>query len=189
MVNEQLQNVSRIAHDVGLATWFGGQVFGKFALNPTVAVLQDKAERGKVVNSGWFTFNPLGVAGLAATAAVRVAARLTEQSPLLQTPTERRLGLAEDVVLGTAVVLTAATGIQGARLAKQAPQGAVPVESGTEPAPETPEQAAKLQRSIGALGNGAIAAGVGVLSLRAVQDRLAYSRPPARRGLTRLHTP
>jgi hypothetical protein len=189
MVNEQLQNVSRIAHDVGLATWFGGQVFGKFALNPTVAVLEDKAERGKVVNSGWFTFNPLGVTGLATATAVRVAARLTEQHPSMQTKAERRLSFFEDVLLGTSVALTVATGIQGARLAKSAPQGAVPVESGTEPAPETPEQAAGLQRSIGALGNGAIAAGAGVLSLRAVQDRLAYSRPPARRGLTRLQTP
>jgi len=30
-MHEQIQNVGRIAHDIGLATWFGGQVFGKFA--------------------------------------------------------------------------------------------------------------------------------------------------------------
>ncbi len=46
MVNEQLQNAARIAHDVGLATWFGGQVFGKFALNPVVRVIDDPATRG-----------------------------------------------------------------------------------------------------------------------------------------------
>ena len=189
MINEQLQNVSRIAYDVGLATWFGGQVFGKFALNPTVAVLEDKAERGKVVNSGWFTFNPFGVAGLAAAGATRIAARQTEQDGSKLTTVEQRLTLGEDILLGTSVALTLLTGIQGARLAKQAPDGAVPIESGTEPAPETPPKAAGLQRSIGALGNGAILAGLGVLSLRSVQDRLAFSRPSARRGLTRLRTP
>lgn len=185
MINEQLQNAARVAHDVGIATWFGGQVFGKFALNPTVKVIDDHATRGKVVNTGWFTFNPLGVAGLATASAVRVAARKTELHPLRQTPAERVLSQVEDGLLITSVVLTTLTGIQGARLAKQAPGGAVPIESGTEPAPETPEAAKGLQRSIGALGNGSLLAGLGVISVRAVQDRLAYSRPPARRGLLR----
>ncbi len=188
MVNEQLQNAARITHDVGLATWFGGQVFGKFALNPIVKVIDDPATRGKVVSGGWFTFNPVGVAGLGAAVAVRVAARTTEINPLNLTPAERTLSNIEDGLLLTTVVLTVATGIQGARLAKQAPDGAVPIEDGTTPAPETPEPAAKLQRSIGALGNGSLLAGLGVFSLRAVQDRLAFSRPPARRGLARLRT-
>jgi hypothetical protein len=188
MVNEQIQNAARIAHDVGLATWFGGQVFGKFALNPVVKVIDDPATRGKVVNSGWFTFNPMGVAGIGIASAVRVAARLTELAPPRQTPMERRLSAIEDGLLATSVLLTAATGIQGGRLARQAPGGAVPIESGTEPGAQTPPQAASLQRSIGALGNGALLSGLGVLSLRAVQDRLAYSRPPARRGLFRLRS-
>ncbi len=91
--------------------------------------------------------------------------------------------------MATSVLLTLATGIQGMRLAGQAPDGAVPIEDGTTPGPDTPPQAAKLQRSINALGNGTLLAGLGVLSLRGVQDRLAYSRPTARRGLTRLRTP
>ena len=188
MVNEGIQAAARIAHDVGLSTWFGGQVFGKFALNPVVRVIDDPATRGKVVNSGWFSFNPIGAIGLGLAAAVRTGARLTELSPARQTARERRLALAEDGLLGTAVVLTALTGIQGGRLAKQAPGGAVPLESGTKPAAETPPQAAALQRSIGALGTGAMLAGLGTLALRAVQDRVAYSRPPARRGLLRLRS-
>ncbi len=188
MVNEQLQNWARIAHDVGLATWFGGQVFGKFALNPVVRLIEDPAERGKVVNSGWFTFNPIGFSGLAIAAGVHAAARATEVMPLRQTPAERKLSAAEDVLMATSLVLTALTGVQGRRLAAQAPGGAVPVKSGTEPASQTPPQARKLQRSIGALGNGALLSGAGVIALRAVQDRLAYSRPPARRGLKRLRS-
>jgi hypothetical protein len=185
MPSDQLQNAARIAHDLGLTTWFGGQVFGKFALNPVVRVIPDEAVRGRVANTGWFSFNPLGFGGLLAAAAVRAAARATELTPARQTPVERRLSEAEDAVLATALVLTLLTGLQGARLSKQAPEGAVPVASGTEPSAQTPAKAAALQRSIEALGNGNLLAGAGVIALRAVQDRLAYSRPPARRGLLR----
>lgn len=185
MVNDNLQNTGRILHDLGLATWFGGQVFGKFALNPTVAVIQDPAERGKVANSGWFTFNPFGVAGLGLAALVRLGARATELNPARQSETERKLSKAQDALMLTSLVLTVGAGVQGARLAAQAPDGAVPIESGTKPGPQTPPKAASLQRSIGALGNGAILAGAGLLSMQALQDRLAYSRPPLRRGLLR----
>ena len=185
MINEQLQNAGRIAHDVGLATWFGGQVFGKFALNPVVGVIDDPATRGKVVNSGWFGFNPIGLGGIAVAGAVRVAARQSEIAPARQTPAERTLSLVEDGLLATSALLYVATGIQGARFAKQAPSGAVPIQDGTTPAATTPPEAARLQRSIGTLGNSSLLAGFGLLSVRAVQDRLAYSRPPARRGLFR----
>jgi hypothetical protein len=188
MVNEQLQNAARIAHDVGLATWFGGQVFGKFALNPVVAVLDDPADRGRVVNSGWFTFNPLGTAGLALAVAVRGAARATELAPPRQTAAERALSKVEDGLLATSAVVTALTAVQGRRLSAQAQDGAVPMANGSRPAPRTPPRAAALQRSVNALGGGALLAGLGVLSVRAVQDRLAYSRPPARRGLVRLRS-
>jgi len=184
-MHPQIQNVGRIAHDVGLATWFGGQVFGKFALNPVVGLIEDEAERGKVVNSGWFTFNPIGAAGLALGGAVHVAARLTEVADRNLRPQERVLARGQDVMLAASAVLTAATGVQGARLAKQAPQGAVPIESGVHPSPRTPPQAAALQRSIDALGNGTLLAGAGLLVFNALLDRVAFTAPPARRALSR----
>src|SRR3954471_12894452 len=128
MVNEQLQNAARIAHDVGLAAWFGGQVFGKFALNPVVQVIDDPPTRGRVLNSGWFTFNPISVGGIGVASAVHLAARLTELAPPRPTPAERALSAAEDGLLATSAVLTVLAGIQGRRLASQAPQGAVPVQ-------------------------------------------------------------
>ena len=86
----------------------------------------------------------------------------------------------------TCLLLTAATGVQGARLAKQGdPPGAVPIETGTEPAPETPPQARRLQRSIDSLGGFNLLADTGLLALKAFQDRLAYARPPAGRALRR----
>ena len=184
-MDPQLQNAGRIAHDIGLATWFGGQVFGKFALNPVVGVIDDEATRGKVVNSGWFTFNPIGVAGLAVSGVVHAVARSTEVADRNLHPVERNLARAQDALLVTSAVLTLATGLQGARLAKQAPGGAVPIASGTKPSSRTPAKAASLQRSIGALGNGSLLAGAGLLITNALLDRVAFTDPPKRRFLSR----
>jgi len=184
-MHPQLQNAGRIAHDIGLATWFGGQVFGKFALNPVVRVIDDEATRGKVVNGGWFTFNPMGVAGLAAGGIVHVAARRTEVADRNLRPVERTIARAQDVLLATSAVLTVATGVQSARFAKQAPGGAVPIQDGTTPSAQTPPAAAALQRSIGALGNGTILAGAGLLITNALLDRVAFTDPPKRRAFSR----
>ena len=183
-MHPQLQNAGRIAHDIGLATWFGGQVFGKFALNPVVAVIDDEPTRGKVVNGGWFTFNPIGLAGLALGGTVHVVARQTEVADRNLRPVERKLARAQDVLLGVSAVLTVATGVQGKRLAAQAPGGAVPIQSGTKPSPQTPAKAAKLQRSIGTLGNGNLLAGAGLLVANALLDRVAFTDPPKRRLLS-----
>lgn len=83
------------------------------------------------------------------------------------------------------VLTGVASGIQGARLAKQAPDGAVPVESGVTPAEETPKPAARIQRSLGVLGTMSILSGVGLVVTNAVLAQTNYSRPPARRGLLR----
>jgi hypothetical protein len=36
MVTDTLANTTRAAHDVGLAAWLGGAMFGKFAHNPAL---------------------------------------------------------------------------------------------------------------------------------------------------------
>jgi hypothetical protein len=35
-VNDTLANTDRATHDVGLAAWLGGAMFGKFAHNPSL---------------------------------------------------------------------------------------------------------------------------------------------------------
>ncbi len=61
--------------------------------------------------------------------------------------TENALSLAKDGLMAAAVVTGIANGVQGARLARQGEDGAVPVETGTKPAVETPPEAARIQRS------------------------------------------
>jgi hypothetical protein len=77
------------------------------------------------------------------------------------------------------------SGIQGARLARQAPEGAVPVETGTTPAPETPAKAAGIQRTLGLLGNLNIASGVALVAVNAILAQTNHSRPSTNRALRR----
>jgi hypothetical protein len=74
---------------------------------------------------------------------------------------------------------------QGARLARQAPGGAVPVQTGASPAAETPREAASIQRSLNVLGLVNLASGVGLVAATGLYWRSAASRPPLSRALRR----
>ena len=185
MVSDILANTSRAAHDWGLASFLGGAMYGKFALNPAVRVIESKPDRGKVTNTAWNAYNVINAVSLAAVATSWGAARATEARPDRLSERERGLARAKDGFVVSTLIAGIASGIQGARLAKQAPEGAVPMESGVTPAEETPKPAAAIQRSLGVLGNLSIASGVGLVVTNAILAQTNYSRPPARRGLLR----
>jgi hypothetical protein len=189
MVPDSLANVTRAAHDVGLAAWLGGAMYGKFALNPAVQVIPEKPVRGQVANAAWNGYNAVNTVGLGTAAVGWAAARFTETRPDNLSGRERTLSAVKDALMVTSVITGVANGIQGGRLAKQAPEGAVPIESGTVPAPETPPEAARIQRSLGVLGNLNIAAGVALVAANAVLAQTDHSRPPLRRALARRNSP
>ena len=64
-----------------------------------------------------------------------------------------------------ALVTSVASAIEGMRIARQAPEGDTPVESGTEPVPDTPEETARSQRLSAFLGTATVALVAGVLGL------------------------
>jgi hypothetical protein len=82
----------------------------------------------------------------------------------------------KNVLLGGALLTTLASAIAGMRIARQAPEGATPVESGTEPAPETPEEAAQSQRLSAFLGSTTVALVAGVLGLSSALELRAVQR-------------
>ena len=185
VVSNSLAYATRAAHDVGLALWLGGATFGKVAHNPALRNITDLAERGKVANAAWNSYNVVNAAGLGAAALGWGAARLTETQPQRMSERERQLSKAKDVLMGIAVSSGVVNGALGAKLAKSAPEGAVPIETGTQPAPETPRPAAGVQRALGVLGTLNIASGVALVAVNAVLAQENYSRPTARRALTR----
>ncbi len=180
-VPDSLANTARAAHDVGLAAWLGGSMFGKFALNPSLVKISSRPERGSVTNAAWNGYNAINSAGLGAAALGWAAARLTEAKPDNLSGRERALSVAKDALMAVSLATGAASGVQGARLAKQAPNGAVPVETGTTPAADTPPEAARIQKTLGALGNVNIAAGVALVAVNGVLAQTDHSRPAATR--------
>ena len=52
-VSDTLANTTRAAHDVGLAAWLGGAMFGKLAHNPSLRKIASHTERGSVSNDAW----------------------------------------------------------------------------------------------------------------------------------------
>jgi hypothetical protein len=118
-VNDTLANATRAAHDVGLAAWLGGAMFGKFAHNPSLRKITSHTERGSVSSAAWNGYNPINAAGLGAAALGWGAARLTEAHPEELTGTERTLSRVKDGLMVTAVVTGIASGTLGARLARR----------------------------------------------------------------------
>jgi len=184
-VNDTLANTTRAAHDVGLAAWLGGAMFGKFAHNPSLVKISSHAERGAVSNAAWNGYNLVNALGLGTAALGWAAARLTEAENAELTGRERALSVAKDALMASSVLTGLLNGIQGARLARQAPDGAVPVETGTKPAPETPPKAAGIQRSLETLGNLNIASGVGLVAVNAILAQTNHSHPQKGRALRR----
>jgi len=185
MVSDTLANTTRAAHDFGLASFLGGSMYGKFAMNPAVRVIESKPERGKVTNTAWNAYNVINAVSLVAVAGGWGAARLTEARSDRLSERERGLAKAKDGFVISTLLAGIASGIQGARLAKQAPDGAVAIESGVTPAEETPKPAATIQRSLGVLGNLSILSGVGLVVTNAILAQTSHSRPPARRSILR----
>ena len=184
-VNATLANTTRAAHDVGLAAWLGGAMFGKFAHNPSLEKIASHSERGSVSNAAWNGYNAVNAAGLGAAALGWGAARLTEANGSNLTGTERSLSRAKDGPMAAAVLTGIGSGVQGARLAKQGPDGAVPVLTGTKPAAETPAKAARIQRSLGILGSLNIAAGVALVAVNGILAQTNHSHPAKKRAVMR----
>jgi hypothetical protein len=185
MVSDTLANTTRAAHDVGLAAWLGGAMFGKFAHNPALRRISSHSERGAVANTAWNGYNVVNAVGLGAAALGWAAARMTEARPDKLSGRERALSRAKDGLMAMSVATGILNGIQGARLARQAPDGAVPVETGTEPAPETPPQAARIQKSLEMLGTLNILSGAALVAVNGILAQTDHSRPPSRRAMLR----
>ena len=164
-----------VAHNLGLAACFGGQLFGKLALNPKLDTISSKDERGKMLNAAWNRYNAVNAASLGTAAATWFFGRAGISGRAIDEDAHN-LVLAKDALFVASALTGLASIISGLRLTRQAPEGATPIQTGTEPAPETPEEAAGLLRTVNVLGNvslgliGSIIAITTILSQKAGQS-------------------
>lgn len=162
----------QVAQDASLAALLGGNLFGRVAMHPALAGVSDKAERGKVLNHAWRRYGSVNSLALAGLVAGWASARRDERAPLWTSRRRRTLVAAKDIAVGAVVVTGLASAAGGIGFAQQAPDGAVPMDSGTETAPETPPRAAALKHAVNLLGGLNLAAEI---TLVAVNGLLARS--------------
>ena len=165
----------KVAHDLGLSTWFGGTLFGQVSLNPAVSTISDQRERGRVLNEAWARFQ---AANLPAMLATLLGWRLggVRDTSNLRAPGLRR---AKDILLGGAAFNTVASALLGASTAASSREGATPVRSGTKPSRRTPQEAALALRLLRFTGNGSLA----LLAATVVVSALIEAAEPKPRGL------
>jgi hypothetical protein len=185
MVSDTVQDVNQVLHNVGMAAWVGGALFGRVAHNPSLSRISSHAERGAVANAAWNAYNLVNASALTAVGLGHLGGRLTELRSSNLSARERPFVRAMDAFTAIGVTTGVASAIQGARLARQAPGGAVPVETGVHPARETPPTAARIQRSLNVLGLVNVASGLGLVAATGLYWRSAASRPPLTRALRR----
>ena len=149
----KLSTAAWVAHDVGLAASFGGLLFGRMAMNPSLGYIESsKADRGRVLNKTWNRYNTVNVLSFGVATAGWFAGRAALSGRSIDKDSQN-LSRIKDFLYISGAVSGLASVISGLRLANQAPDGAVPIENGSTPAAETPEQAQKLLRTVNVLGN------------------------------------
>jgi hypothetical protein len=178
-----VSQVGRAAHDIGLAGLLGGNLFGRLALHPSVTEISDKTQRGRLINAAWRRYGVVNSVSLAAVLAGWVGARVNEAAPRQLSPAERRLALAKDALVGLVGVTGVATGIEGVRFSRQAPDGAVPLEDGDHTAPEASELQRRMKRRLNALGLASLGAELALVGVNAALAQQGFRRPPRRRAV------
>lgn len=159
---------AQIAQDVALAALLGGNLFGRLAMHPALTGVSDKQERGTVLNRAWRRYGTVNSTALAALVAGWLSVRSDQSGPLWTGGRRRRLVLAKDLAVGAVVATGLASAAGGVGFAQQAPDGAVPMESGSQPADETPGRAAALKHVVNVLGGLNLASEVGLLVVNAL---------------------
>jgi hypothetical protein len=135
----------RSLHDLGLAAWFGGTLAGAVGINGAAADVADRTQRLHTANAGWARWTPVNF--------VAIGAHLIGGAGLLMANSGRvksQKGTAGTAGLKGALTV-AALGVTAysRALGKKLEQAdGVPVEGGTDPSPDTPEDIAKAQKQL-----------------------------------------
>lgn len=135
---------ARMAHDLGLAAWFGGATMGAVAVNAATREVEEHTQRLRVADAAWFRWAPVVAVAMAAHFAGAAAL------PRLSSAGTRRGGPPPLTVLRTvlsvgAVLATAETGWSGRRVVAA---GDVPVATAVQPIADTPVEVARAQRRL-----------------------------------------
>ena len=139
------QTTRRAAHDLGLAAWFGGSLFGAYGLNGAVRDIKDPSDRAFVASSGWARWSPVTVVAIATHTAGGMGLILGNRGRLAaQDGAKVNTG----VKLALTVLAAGTTAYSGYLGKKIAEHGRVPTAGGTDPVASTPPEVVKAQQQL-----------------------------------------
>lgn len=139
------QTVIRSLHDIGLAAWFGGSLFGAVGLNGASAAVGDPSDRTHVAAVGWARWAPVNAAALAAHSVGAIGLLTANRGRVVAQSGTRGNSAVKTVVTLAAVGVTAWSGLEGARLGKDSK---APANSGVEPNQDTPPDVAASMKKL-----------------------------------------
>jgi len=137
--------VSRSLHDLGLATWFGGSLMGAVGLNGAAADVEEPRQRLRVATAGWNRWTPVNLAGIAAHVAGGAVLLGANKGRVASQQGVAKATVVKTALTGAALAATAWSRALGAKLEEA---GEVPVEGGTDPSGDTPQDVVKAQRQL-----------------------------------------
>ena len=140
--------LSRSLHDLGLAGWFGGTLATAVALTPAAAEAGNEPAVGRVANTGWDNWTPVGAAAIGAHLVGSIGQlagnrdRLTAQQGVLP------MAVVKTALTAAALGATAYSRMLGRTVSEHHD---VPTQSGTQPSVQTPQRVAKAQQQLSVL--------------------------------------
>jgi hypothetical protein len=149
---ETINSAGRVAHDVGLGAILGGNLFARIGMHPALREVSDPRERGKVVNAAWRRYGTINSLALAALIAGWAGSRVGEADREGLSERECALRTARGAALAAVAVTGVAAGIQGVRFSGMEPEGAIPLEDGSEPEAGASRGESRAKRRLNLLG-------------------------------------
>lgn len=153
--SDTLSSAGRAAHDLALAALIGGNLFGRVAMHPALTSVSDQSERGRVLNRAWRRYGTVNSLALLTLVSGWLGERRRVPQRRAWWPVRRSPGPEQrvrDVALGAVLITGVASALSGIGFAQQAPKGAVPMRSGSEPSPDATRAAAVLKHAVNTLG-------------------------------------
>ena len=140
--------VSRSLHDVGLSAWFGGTLANAVALNPAAAQADGSRATGAVANAGWDRWTPVNAAAIGMHVVGSIGQLAGNRSRIASQEGVASMVLVKTALTAAALGATAYSRVLGKKVSQA---GAVPAQSGVEPASTTPKDVAAAQRQLSML--------------------------------------
>lgn len=135
----------RSMHDLGLATWFGGNLMGAVGLNKAAASARDAGERTRLSSIGWAAWWPVQGVAIASHLIGSVGMLRVDRGRVATQPGATANTVVKTLLTVAAIGTSVASGTLGAKVGQQA---GAPAATATEPGAGTPGDVAAAQKGL-----------------------------------------